>query len=314
MVTPTILTLPFELRQQIYDYVLNPPDLLPSSNDGSDRHTPNLSLLLTCRQVYHELRDLPLQLYHYGRYDEHGSNRSPLKKLRERFQIAALRRFTIYNFYPPNLKYFVALGAKNGYLFGNEPLNLDTLTLYTESWLPREKARMWRPSIDKEDPAYNLPYSARWLLALCSLKGWKMLNVNFRERHLEDDYVQRGRLIKPLFGEFQAAIREIDSAKEKDAPSFTIWHNMEDEVYDRYDEKISVIRTADIHSHGFREWRKADVGKLREGRECVHKLNPHDPAIDATYKHEKFHVQEMFGEPGYMRRLDVCSSCASRAE
>jgi len=63
--TPHLLTLPPELRNRIYTLALH-ANPLPFSNGIYHPPTvpvPNLSLLLTNKQVYSEARGIPLELY-----------------------------------------------------------------------------------------------------------------------------------------------------------------------------------------------------------------------------------------------------------
>jgi len=309
MSPPTLLTLPAELRQKIYHHTLNPPVYIPLSPRPGDV-VPDTAFLLTCRKIYHEARALPLHLHSTGRpYDP---TKPYLASFLKPFQAAALRRLSIYYLYPADLKQFVGLGAENGYLFGEQTMNLDMLTIHGDYWLTKEMARRWRQTVTEEDVCFDLPRSCRWVVALCGLRGWRQLDVVFAEKDLVNEYWQRESFMGGLFGGFR------DVVGEGEGPGFTIWHK---DDKDEWGERITVLRTEGLFLHGFPQWGKGDVGVLKAGRECVGSPRAVRAELEGKEEDEDegegegegeggvgFHVGERLGEPG-CGRLGVCANC-----
>lgn len=288
---PTLLTLPFEIRSNIFHLALLDTPLIHAL-DPPYRCSLDLSLLFTNRQVYYETRAIPPALNYFGnRYDP---NVSFLSSLRLRpFQIAALKTLGIEYLYPGDLSHFLALGRDNGYLFGEEELDLDLLIIYTEDWIAGG-VRRWRPAASPEDVQYHLPKSSRWLRALCRLQGWKQLEINFREPELLNEYGNRGGFMQTLFDDFRSHLGEFDE-------HFTIWH----ESFDAPDEKITVLRTKELGRYKQPAWSRADVGRLIEGKECI--LGDSMGIDEDEGGRPAYHIQERCGGPRI--RKNHCTRC-----
>ena len=290
---PTLLTLPFEIRSEIFHLaLLDKPEI--RALDPPYRCSLDLSLLFTNRQVYYETRAIPPALNYVGnKYDPNVSFFSSLP-LRP-FQIAALKTLGIEYLYPGDLTHFLALGRDNGYLFGEEELNLDLLIIYTEDWIAGG-VRRWRPAASPQDVQYDLPKSSRWLRALCGLQGWKQLEIIFRESELLNlkGFGTRGGFLQTLFDDFRSHLGEFDE-------DFTIWH----ESCNASDEKITVLRTKELGRYKQPAWRRADVGKLIEGKECV--MGGPMGVDEDEGGRPAFHIQERCGGP--RNRANHCTRC-----
>lgn len=313
--TPTstlhILSLPTELRNRIYTLALdqNPLPARPYSSPAAP--IPDLSLLLTNRQIYNEARGLPLQLYGVGR--EFIPSTPTLGFLRS-WQVANLRRLAITYIYPTYLGAFT--GYNNGYVFGESELHLDTLLIYADKWLTRSNASRWRNVTHPTDVYHGLPHSPRWLLALCNMKGWKQLDIEFRECEMEAEYWEGNAFLQPLLENFrQASLCPADAAGNgRSGTEFTVWHKQDDTPFN---EKITVLRTAELRSHGSPEWAMGDLGTLVRGEKCVlaekrrerEEAGPHDQGLQGEWRPD-FHVAERGGE--VKGREGWCAWCHPR--
>lgn len=288
---PTLLTLPVELRSKIfYLALLNTPEV--RAPDPPYRRSIDLSLLSTNRQVYHETRAIPPSLHYFGnQYDPKVNFLSSLH-LRP-FQIAALKNLIIECLSPADLTHFLALGRDTGYLFGEETLDLDLLVLYADDWIA-SGARRWRYAASPEDIHYGLPKSGRWLTALCGLKGWKHLEIDFMTRDLVDEYWDRGGFMQTLFDDFRSRLGDLDE-------HFTIWHESQHVPY----EKITVLRTKELGRYKQPAWWRTDVRRFVEGNECIFG-GPMDVKEDGG-ELPAFHVQERCWAPG--KRKNHCKRC-----
>lgn len=288
---PTLLTLPFEIRSNIFHLALrNKPEV--RSLDPPYRFSLDLSLLATNRQVYYETRAIPLALHYFG--NQYDPKVNFLSSLRLRpFQIAALKTLDIEYLYPGDLTHFLELGRENGYLFGEEELDLDLLVISADDWIAGG-TRRWRPTASAEDVHYDLPKSSRWLRALCELKGWKQLEVVFKEAELVNEYWSRDGFMQTLFDDFRSRLEAFDE-------DFTIWHESHDVWY----EKITVLRTKELGRYKQPMWPRADVGRLMEGRECI--LGGSMDMNEDERARPAFHVQERCGGPG--KRKNHCKRC-----
>ncbi len=290
---PTLLTLPVELRSNIFHLALLTTPVVRNP-DPPYRRSLDLSLLSTNRQIYYETRAIPLSLYHLGKPYDPEVNFLTSLSLRS-FQLAALRTLVIEYLDPSDLKHFLALGNDNGCLLGEKMLNLDLLVIYADDWIG-SGARRWRYAVSPEDVHNSLPRSSRWLRALCGLKGWKQLEVAFKAREIDDEYWARGGFIQPLFDDFRSHSGDLDE-------DFTIWHASHG---DRSNEKITVLRTRELGRFKQPQWWKQDLKTLMEGRECVL-----DGSIEITAKEEvkpALHVQERCWGPPRLRQ-NHCTRC-----
>ena len=211
---PTLLTLPVEIRSGIFRLALANTPVITAPEPPYNRSL-DLSLLLTNRQVYYETREIPIGLHHFGKqYDPNVNFLFSLRLLP--FQIVALKTIVIEYLNPSDLNHFLALGSDNGYLFGEKTLDLDFLMIYADDWIAGN-ARRWRRAASPEDSHYNLPKSSRWLRELCGLKGWKVLEVEFKSGELVSEYWERGGFIQALFDDFRSHSGDLDD-------KFTVWH------------------------------------------------------------------------------------------
>ena len=294
--SPTLLTLPVELRSAIfYLTLLNTP--LVCANDPPYRRSLDLSLLSTNRQVYYETRAIPITLHYFGKHFDPEINFLSSLNLRP-FQIAALRTLGIEYLSPNHLTQFLALGSDNGYLFGEQALDLDLLVIDADDWIA-DGARRWRYPASPEDIHYNLPKSSRWLRALCALKGWKQLEVVFKTTELLAEYWKFGGFMQSLFDDFRSHSEDLDE-------DFTIWHESHDRIY----EKITVFRTKDLGRFKQRQWWRKDLEKLTEAKECVS-----GELLDVNEDEGEgptLHVQERCGGPGPVTRQNYCTRCQTR--
>ena len=291
---PTLLTLPVELRNAIFSLtLLNTPTVC--AKGPPYRFCLDLSLLSTNRQVYYETRAIPITLHYFGKQFDPEINFLSSLNLRP-FQIAALRTLGVEYLNPNHLAQFLALGSNNGYLFGEQALDLDTLVIYADDWIA-DGARRWRYSVSPEDVHYNLPKSSRWLRALCALKGWKQLEVAFNTRELVGEHWKFGGFMQSLFDDFRSHSEDLNE-------NFTIWH----ESYDRTFEKITVFRTKDLGRFKQPQWWRRDLGKLKEASDCV-SGEPLDVHEDEGEK-PTLHVQERWGDP--VTRQRFCTRCQTR--
>ena len=293
---PTLLTLPVELRSNIfYLALLNTPVI--RAPDPPFHRSLNLSLLFTNRQIYHETRAIPPALHYFGnQYDPKVNFLSSLRL--HTFQIAALKTLAIEYLDPSDLKNFLALGNDNGYLLGEKALDLDLLAIYADDWIA-SSARRWHYAASPEDVHYGLPKSSRWLRALCGLKGWKQLEVVFGARELVSEYWNRDGFMQPLFDDFRSHSGNLDE-------DFTIWHEGHDVPY----EKITVLRTKELGRFKQPQWWRRDLGRLIEGRECVL-----GGPVDTDEDEEgtlAFHVQERCWGPRL--RKNHCTRCCTRCQ
>lgn len=292
--SPTLLTLPVELRNAIFYLALsNTPEIC--APDPPYRRSLDLSLLSTNRQIYYETRAMPIALHYFGsQYDPKVDFLASLC-LRP-FQIAALKTLVLEYLSPSDLTHFLALSKDNGYLFGEKVLDLDLLVIYADDWIA-DGARRWRYAASPEDVHYGLPKSSRWLRALCGLKGWKQLEVGFKSTELVSEHWKRGGFMQPLFDEFRSHSGDLDE-------SFTIWH----ESHDRFAEKITVLRTKEIGRIEQPQWGRADLGRLIGGSECV--FSGSMDVNDEEGGRPAFHVQERSWGPGTPgRRQKHCTRC-----
>ena len=288
---PTLLTLPLELRSRIFYLALVDKPLLHDPDDAR-RYSLDLSLLSTNRQVYYETRAIPFALHHFGaQYHPEVNFLSSLRL--QPLQLAALKILIIEYLNPSDMAHFLALGSDNGYLFGDNTLDLDVLTIYADDWIG-SGARRWRYSVSRGDVHYGLPRSSTWLKALCGLKGWKQLEIGFRIMELVDEYHSKAGFIQPLFDDFKSCSESLDEG-------LTIWH----ESQDRWEEKITVFRTKELGRFKSPQWWKGDLEKLLEGRECI--LREAMDTDEEEGQRPAFHVQERHGRPG--DRKAYCARC-----
>ena len=291
---PTLLTLPVELRRAIfYLTLLNTPEVL--APDPPYRRSLDLSLLSTNRQVYYETRAIPITLHYFGKqYDPQVNFLSSLN-LRP-FQIAALKTLIVEYLNPSDLTHFLALGPDNGYLFGEQALDLDRLEIYADDWIA-DGARRWRYAVSPEDVHYGLPKSSKWLRALCGLKGWKQLEVSFKATELTPEHWKRGPFMQSLFDDFRSHSKDLNE-------DFTIWH----EGHNRFNEKITVLRTNDLGRFQQHQWWRGNLEKLKKGRECV--LGDFVDLNEDEEDRLAFHVQERCWGP--VTRQNQCIGCQTR--
>ncbi len=289
---PTLMTIPLELRSRIfYLALLDTPEIL--APDPPYRHSLDLSLLSTNRQVYYETRAIPLALHYFGnQYDPKVNFLSSLRLLP--FQIAALKTLDIEYLCPGDLTHFLALGSDNGYIFGEKALDLDVLGICADDWIANG-ARRWRCATSPEDVQHDLPKSSRWLRALCGLKGWKKLEIAFPTRELVNEYWNRNGFMQTLFDDFRSGLGNFDE-------DFTIWHEGQDVPY----EKITVLRTKELGRYKQPEWWRPHIARLIEGRECVLGGSMDNDDHEGGGK-MAFHVQERCLGPG--KRKIHCASC-----
>ena len=290
---PTLLTLPVEIRSRIfYLALLDTPEICTA--EPPYRRSLDLSLLSTNRQVYYETRAIPFSLHEFSK--EYNPEVDFLSSLRLRpFQIAALKTLNIEYLYPGDLQQFLALGSDNRHLFGERSIDLDRLTIFADDWIA-SSARRWHYTASAEDVHYHLPRSCRWLRALCGLKGWKQLGIVFKTRELVDEYWVRGRFMQTLLDDFRSCLEDLDE-------DFTIWHDSCDTLV----EKITVLRTKELGRFKQPEWSKADLGKLKGGRECVLGESMDINEDEGRGLARGFHVQERCLGPG--KRKNHCTRC-----
>ena len=288
----TFLSIPVELRTKIYNLALHDnPTIIPSS----PYRIPNLSLLSTNRQIYHESRSIPLTIYPYG--NEYKPSK-PFFKILQPFQIASLRKLSIFYLYPGDLKEFASpLKEGNGFLFNEPTLNLDILTIYADDWLTYTNADGRHNVASPEDLQYELPRSNRWLCTLCELSGWRQLELSFSEREYQDYYPEEAEFIAPLFEGFRATMRDTGLGG-----AFTIWHK---EDMEAVGETVTVFRTKDLHLHSSPQWEKKDLARLVEGKECAVVGDDDDDDAGCRY-----HVDEWRHRMTVDGWEVVCPSCA----
>ena len=293
---PTLLTIPAEIRSEIFHLaLLNTPEICEP--DPPFRRSLDLSLLFTNRQIYHETRAIPLGLHYFSnQYDPQVNFLSSLRLCS--FQIAALKILGIDYLNPSDLKQFLSLGSGNGFVFGEMALNLDLLLIYADDWIA-SGARRWRCTATSEDVQYGLPKSSRWLRALCGLRGWKVLEVAFKSRELVSEYWDHGGFMQPLFDDFRSHSEDLDE-------DFTIWHESQDVPI----EKIIVLRTNELMRFKQQRFGRRDLEKLMEGKECVV-----DTSVDRDEDEEPrpaFHVQERCW--GLVIRKNHCTACRTSCQ
>ena len=296
---PTLLTLPIELRSTIFSLAIRDTPTVRDP-ESPDRFSLNLSLLSTNRQIYYETRAIPISLHYFGNSYSPETNflaSLPFRPNPQPFQIASLKTLAIEYLCPSDLTHFLALGKTNGYIFGDNTLNLDVLMIHADDWIGGG-ARRWRYAASRGDIHYDLPRSSRWLKEICGLKGWKQLQIWFRE--MVNEYWERGSFIQSLFDDFRS--HSAGSSSSLDEP-FTIWH----ESRDRPDEKISVFRTKELGRVQSRQWWKRDVGRLMEGKECV--VDTSEDINEEEGERSAFHVEERCGTPGMGMRKNYCPNC-----
>jgi len=98
--------------------------------------------------------------------------------------------------------------------------------------------------------------------------------------------------VQSLFDNFRAHISDLGEG-------FTIWHKQDDTPFN---EKITVLRTTQLRSHGSPEWSMKDLGKLVQGKECVlaerrrerEEQGPYDQGLEGGWRPD-FHVGERLG-------------------
>lgn len=290
---PTLLTLPVELRSSIFYLVLlTTPEVC--APDPPYRHSLDLSLLSTNRQIYYETRAIPLGIHYFGnQYDPQVNFLSSLRLCP--FQIAALKTIGIEYLSPGDLAHFLALGSGNGYVFGEKALDLDLLVIQADDWIANG-ARRWRYTASPGDVHYGLPKSSGWLRALCGLKGWKQLEISFRTRELINEYWGRGAFLQTLFDGFRSGLGDLDG-------DFTIWHASDAHL----SEKVIVLRTKELGRYHQPEWWRADVGSLVKGRQCVLSESVNTNEDEEGRPAPAFHVRERCGGPG--KRKNHCTRC-----
>ena len=289
--SPTLLTLPIELRSAIFNLTLLNTPIIRADDPPYQFHL-DLSLLSTNRQVYFETRTIPIALHYFSKQFDPEINFLSSLNLRP-FQIAALRTLDIEYLSPNHLPQFLALGSDNGYLFGEQTLDLDLLVICADDWIA-DGARRWRYPASPEDIYYNLPKSGRWLRALCALKGWKQLEVAFKTRELVAEHWKFGGFMQTLFDDFRSHSGDLDE-------DFTIWHESHEIGY----EKITVFRTKDLGRFKRPQWWRKDLEKLREARECVS-----GEPLENEGERPTLHVQERCGGP--VTRQSYCARCQAR--
>ena len=292
---PTLMTLPVEIRTHIFYLALLDTPVIRDP-DPPYRSSLDLSLLSTSRQVYSETRTIPIALQYFGSHYNPKVNFFSTLRLRT-FQIASLKTLG-FDLSPSDLTHFLALGSDNGFLFGEQVLDLDLLIIYADDWIA-DASRRWRYVTSPGDVHHGLPKSSRWLRALCGLKGWKQLEVVFKARELVTEYWKRGRFMQSLFDDFRSQSGNLDE-------DFTIWHESHDTPY----ERITVLRTRELGRFKQPQWWRGDLGRLVDGRDCVF-----GESIDTNDDEEggvAFHVQERCWCP--TRRQNHCTRCCTRCQ
>ena len=289
---PTLLTLPVELRSEIFHLALiNTPEI--REPDPPFRRSLDLSLLFVNRQIYHETRTIPVGLHYFNNQYDPQVDLSSLRLCS--FQIAALKLIAIEYLNPSDLKQFLSLGSGNGYIFGANALNLDSLVIYADDWIG-SGAQRWRRAASSDDVQYGLPKSSRWLRALCGLRGWKTLEVAFQSRELVSEYWGRGGFMQPLFDDFRSHSGDLDE-------EFTIWH-------ENPAEKIIVLRTNELKQFKQHRFGKRDVEQLMEGKECV--LDKSVGGYEDEEERPAFHIQERCWGP--VTRKSHCTACRTSCQ
>ena len=201
------------------------------------------------------------------------------------------------------------------FLLQEPSLRLDILKIYTDDWMTRASASTWRRTAGPKTVQYGMPGPAcGWLVALCQLQGFKQLEFVFAENLLEMEYWERGRFIDPLISNFTEAMAT-GRAGEGKAPEWTLWQKWTPD--EDFGERLSVLRTRDLHLHRYPQWAKEDVEVLRWRSKC---LRPGfvrgDVLVEgaagrggvfAESDPPSFHLGELLGDP--KRRKRVCGHC-----
>lgn len=200
------------------------------------------------------------------------------------------------------MKHSLALGQDNGYLFGEEALDLDLLIIYPDDWIANG-AESWRYATFPKDDDFGLPLSSSWLRALCGLRGWKQLEIIFIRGQLPSMYRICAEMIQPLLDDFRSYSGQLDE-------DFTIWHKCDDEV----NENITILRTKELGRYKHPQWSRADLGRLIEGRECV--LGA--PMADQDEgRRPGFHVQELHEHRRFRGNATMpnhCTACSKECQ
>lgn len=120
------------------------------------------------------------------------------------------------------------------------------------------------------------------------------MEIWFKEQESVNEYWDRGSFMQTLFDDFRSRLGELDE-------DVTMWN----EGYSILNEKIIVLRTKELGRYELPEWRKADVGKLIEGKECV--LGGPTGIDEDEGGRPAFHIQKRYGGPG--TRNNHCTRC-----
>ncbi len=326
------LDLPTEVRLIIYRFHLQDPGHIttPRAIKGFLRPKRNFSLLLTCRRIYNEFRQIPAKFYSLGcSYDP-----CSLYFLRQRlypWQIAALKKLDLFHLCPSDLNHFLWAGktpeTTNLALFNEPALNLDNLTIYTHDWLSVAEASYWRGFARPEDVQHNIPRSSKWLVEMCRRTGFRQLDLFFNFQDLAFEYWEAGGFLQSLFQQFRKGIAHgVRKAEEH----WTIWHQ-QFRVADRFVETVTVLHASSLHGHSSPCWSSTDIPALAKGTSCARAGRTYDMKAlfqnsrpDIMFKYDRIrgllespaeeeipalHVEEICGYPGIQWRSNHCRNC-----
>lgn len=184
---------------------------------------------------------------------------------------------------------------------------------------------------------------ARWLVALCGLRGFRQVEVVFAMGPMRVEYWERGLFVGGLMEGFREGMRALrrerkregerkkggfevggrqgerriaavgemrrdEEEEEVEVPEWTVWHKSTPGEYTY--ERVTVLKTAALRRHGWPQWGKGDADGLREGGRCVGPMMG-GGEVDLTLEETErptFHVKELRGRPG--GRRVVCDCCA----
>lgn len=149
------------------------------------------------------------------------------------------------------------------------------------------------------------------------MKGWKQLDVDFKEMEMEELVWKKGPFVQALFDDFRSFVNAgmLDGTAGDTNPAFTIWHKQDDMPFN---EKITVLRTVGLRAHGEPEWLMKDLGTLVRGEECVldaqRREREEGKGGDVEWERERewpdFHVGERLGAVRW--RKGWCARCDPR--
>ena len=198
-----------------------------------------------------------------------------------------------------------------------------------------------------------------WLIAICQLQGFKQLEIVFSEGDLVQEYWERGRFIRPLLRNFATAVEVgrldedsrkkvpegwsvrnwthdgsydssysdilpvgkkmvTDESSHLKLPEWTAWHKWTPD--EDFGERITLLRTQDLHRHRYPQWGRDDVEVLRLGNACVHPRFAEGSVLVegssgrgglfAEIPPPSFHVGELLGNPKGRKRF--CEHCIEK--